>query len=140
MEATGTCVPAHIPSCVKWPRDAPEKVDNPLRVVPGCVWKPALTSPVDLIGSAELQGLPCEWAGRCCSQAQGSPGQGALSGPSSAGSVPRPLWWLVGSPALVPVRGDQRRGCREDRSGAGERCSGSQWGFLFLFIFSLEHS
>lgn len=48
MEATGTCVPAHVPSCVKWPRDAPGRKMwiTPLRVVPGVCLEPCIQAPV----------------------------------------------------------------------------------------------
>lgn len=76
---------------------------------------------------------------------QGLPRPRSAEGPSFCRLSPKAAvpfmawWWLVGSPALVPVE-VREEGCREDSSGAGRAALRKPVGFLFLFIFSLEQS
>ena len=150
VEATGTCLPARLPSCMQWAGDAPGRKtrDRPPSGLPQeCVMGACVRAPT---GSQRVR--------PSCKTSPGSEGGQVLD--AGAQRLPRPRsaeglsfcrlspkaavpflawWWLVGSPALVPVE-VREEGCREDSSGAGRAVLRKPVGFLFLFIFSLEQS
>lgn len=64
VEATGTCLPACVPSCMQWAGDAPGRKTRgqaPLRVATGVCYGSLRTSPHGISeDQAKLQNLPWE--------------------------------------------------------------------------------